>query len=353
MANAASEPSPRGIDVEPISRWLDQELPGAAGPYRFELVTAGGSCLTYRLEDAAGQAFALRRPPVGRRIGNAHDVGREWKILSALGAADVGVPVPAPLAWCDDEAVTGAPFYVMGFAEGTILRTAAQAASWTEGECARATDALVATQVAMHAADVDAIGLGDLARTRTGYIERQLARWRKQVEAAETRSVPLLFELHERLARHVPREVDAGAIAHGDYRFDNVVLDPEFGVAAVLDWELCTLGDPIADFCWSLLYWADPDDPFTALQDAPTLAPGFERRADVAERYARLSGRSLDSYDYTMAFSWWKQACIVEGVLARARHGASGGGVVGDLDAVADRVDAYLDHAHALASGLE
>ncbi len=345
--------APRGIEPETVSRWLEAHVPGARAPFAFDLVTAGGSCLTYRVVDDAGRAIALRRPPVGRRVGNAHDVGREWKILEALGRSDCGVPVPEPLAQCVDEDVTGAPFYAMGFVEGTILRTADEACAWTAQQCAQATDALIDTQVALHAVDVDAVGLGGLARTRTGYVPRQLSRWRRQVEAAHTRAVPLLFELHERLSRHVPREVDAGAIAHGDYRFDNVVLGDDFSVAAVLDWELCTLGDPVADFCWSLLDWADPDDPISALTDPPTLAAGFARRAEVAELYERRSGRSLDAYDYYMAFSWWKQACIVEGVLARVRQGSSGGGGGGDLAAIADRVDAYLERANHLSAGLE
>ena len=342
--------APRGIEVDQVSDWLRTHLSGASAPFRFDLVTAGGSCLTYRVTDSRGHTFALRRPPVGRRVGNAHDVGREWKILSALSGGGVGVPVPEPLAECRDDAVTGAPFYVMDFVDGTILRTAADAADWTPEQCTRASDALIDTQVAMHAVDVDAVGLGDLARTRTGYVERQLSRWRRQLEAADTREVPLLYDLHARLAARVPAEVDAGRIAHGDYRFDNVVLGEDLSVAAILDWELCTLGDPVADFCWSLLYWADPGDPVTALTDPPTLAPGFVRRDEIAERYAKRSGRSLDAYDYYMAFSWWKQACIVEGVLARAKHGASGGAPIGDLSAIADRVDAYLEVADSLLS---
>ena len=341
---------PRGIEPEPVTEWLAAAIPAATAPFRFELVTAGGSCLTYRVVDGAGRPRVLRRPPLGARVGNAHDVGREWRILAALGgAASCGVPVPEPMAFCDDESVLGAPFYVMGFAEGTILRSPAEAEGWGAADFERATYALIDTQIALHAVDVDAVGLGDLARMRSDYVERQLARWRRQVEAAETREVPLLFELHERLSRHVPKEAEPGRLAHGDYRFDNVVLGPGRRVSAVLDWELCTLGEPVADFCWSLLYWADPGDPITALQDPPTLAPGFVRRDEVAERYAKRSGRSLEAFDYTMAFSWWKQACIVEGVLARARRGASGGGAIASLDAIAERVDAYLEIANGLA----
>jgi aminoglycoside phosphotransferase (APT) family kinase protein len=347
---AETEQVVRGIDVAPVSSWLEANVRGARAPLHFELVTAGGSCLTYRVVDAGGEACILRRPPVGARVGNAHDVAREWKILAALAHADCGVPVPPPLAFCEDDAITGAPFYAMAFAEGTILRTPAEAVGWSPAQCAAATDALVDVQVALHAVDVDAIGLGDLARTRTNYVERQLARWRRQIEAADTRDVPLLFELHGRLARHVPKEIDPGRIAHGDYRFDNVVLAEDLSLAAVLDWELCTLGDPVADFCWSLLYWADPSDSISALTDPPTLAPGFARRDEVAELYAQRSGRSLDAYDYYMAFSWWKQACIVEGVLARARQGSSGGGGIGSLDAIAERVDSYLQLADELAS---
>jgi aminoglycoside phosphotransferase (APT) family kinase protein len=342
----------RGLDAVRVSAWLAAQLADARAPFAFELIAAGGSNLTYRVTDASGRVVALRRPPVAARIATAHDMAREWKILAALSRPESPVPVPAALAYCGDEAVNGAPFYVMSFAEGTILRDRAQAERWNAEEKERATAALIETQAALHTLDVDAVGLGDLSRQRAGYVERQLARWRKQAEASTARPLPALAEVHARLARTIPPEVARPALAHGDYRFDNVVLDARQRVVAVLDWELCTIGDPIADFCWSLMYWAAPGERDTWLQDPPTQAPGFCTRADVAARYARRTGFDLARLPYYEAFSWWKMACLVEGVAARLRAGASGGMRAGSAEDVERRADAYFARAEELSRAL-
>ena len=166
------------------------------------------------------------------------------------------------------------------------------------------------------------------------------------------RDLPLLDDLHERLSRTVPAEDGRPGLAHGDYRFDNCVLGPDRRVAAVLDWELCTIGDPVADFCWSLMYWADPGDTVTFLDSSPTLAPGFPRRADVARRYATRSGRDLGALPWFTAFSLWKMACIVEGAYARRLKGASGGAPPRDVESIARRVDGFLEASAAAASGV-
>ena len=342
----------RGIDPARVSAWLAANLDGARPPFRFELIAAGGSNLTYRVVDSGGRAFALRRPPVAARIATAHDMAREWKIIGALSRPLSPVPAPAALAFCDDEAVNGAPFYVMSFVEGLILRDSAQAAALSAEQKERATDALIATQAALHTLDVDAVGLGDLARKRVGYVERQLARWRTQAEASAAREIPLLARVHARLARSIPREIARSALAHGDYRFDNVVLDAQQRVIAVLDWELCTIGDPIADFCWSLVYWAAPGELNTWLQDPPTQAPGFCTRAEVSKRYAERTGFDLSQLAYYEVFSWWKMACLVEGVAARARAGASGGMRSGSVADIVARADRYFARADELSRGL-
>jgi aminoglycoside phosphotransferase (APT) family kinase protein len=342
----------RGIDAARVSAWLAANLPGAAPPFRFALIAAGGSNLTYRVTDSAGRDVALRRPPVAARIATAHDMAREWRILAALSRPGSPVPVPDALAFCDDDAVTGAPFYVMSFANGLILRSRAQAERLTAGEKERATASLIETQAALHTLDIDVLGLGDLARQRSGYVARQLARWRKQAEASAARAVPHLAEVHERLARAVPREVAPPALAHGDYRFDNVVLGEAQRVIAVLDWELCTIGDPIADFCWSLTFWAAPGEADTWLQDPPTQAPGFCTRAELAVRYAKRTGFDLSALPYYEAFSWWKMACLIEGVAARVRAGAGGGMRVDPAEQIHARADAYFAHADALSRGM-
>jgi aminoglycoside phosphotransferase (APT) family kinase protein len=339
-----------GLDWPAVERFLVGNVDGLVAPLDASLIAAGGSNLTFRIDDAAGRAIALRRPPVAAVLATAHDMDREWRILSAL--TESAVPVPAPLARCDDVDVTGAPFYVMTFADGTILRTEEHGARMSRDAAAAATDSLVDVQVAMHALDVDAIGLGDLARHHTGYVERQLRRWKTQVERARVRDLPLMDEIHDRLAASVPEESGRPALVHGDYRFDNVVLDDDHQVMAVLDWELATIGDAVADACWSLLYWADPGDPLPFLTSAPTLADVFERRSSVASRYATASGRDLDALGWFSVFGYWKMACIVEGVYARRLKGASGGGGQGDPSTIAARVDALLDVARDAASEL-
>lgn len=339
----------RGIDSARVSAWLAANLAGAQPPFAFELIAAGGSNLTYRVADAAGRVAALRRPPAAARIATAHDMAREWRIISALARPASTVPVPAALAYCDDEAVNGAPFYLMSFVDGLILRNSTQAEQLSAEQKARATDALIETQAALHTLDVDAVGLGDLAKQRAGYVARQLARWRKQAEASTMRRIPFMAEVHERLARAIPAEVARPALAHGDFRFDNVVMDGAQRVIAVLDWELCTIGDPIADFCWSLMYWAAPGEQSTWLTNPPTQAPGFCTRAEVIARYARRTGFDLARLPYYEAFSWWKMACLVEGVAARVRAGASGGMRSGPAEEIVARADAYFARAEELS----
>jgi aminoglycoside phosphotransferase (APT) family kinase protein len=322
-----SEEKPlQGIDRERVGQWLAAALPQAAPPFAFRLIAAGGSNLTYRLEDARGSAFILRRPPVAGALATAHDMSREWRIMRALGTHAPDVPVPAMLAFCDDVAVTGAPFYVMEFVDGLILRDRASAAGMDAAACRTAMRSLVATQAAFHTLD-------------------PAARWRRQVEASKTRELPLLVELHERLGAAIPPETRRPGLAHGDYRFDNTVLAPDHRVRAVLDWELCTIGDPVADFFWSLMYWAEPGDEISFLPDPPTRLPQFPRRAEVVACYEEVTGQALPHAEFYTAFGWWKQACIVEGVYARLVKGASGGMKTAPPEQVARIVERYLARA--------
>jgi aminoglycoside phosphotransferase (APT) family kinase protein len=334
-----------------VERWLADAVPDSRGPYGFGLVVAGGSNLTFTLTDADGHRWALRRPPVGRALATAHDVLREWRVLSALHHHDTGVAVPEPVALCEDEAVTGAPFYVMGFAEGTILRTAADAEGLDPEVLRSAADSLLRTQVALHAVDAEAVGLGDLGPP-TGYVERQLERWRRQYDDGRVRRVHLIEEVHQRLSRTVPPEADRPGLLHGDYRFDNVVIDGSGQVVAVLDWELCTRGDPVADACWSLQYWADPDDADAFLPSSPTTVAALPRRAEMVGRYAALSGRPLDHWPWFEVFGWWKMGCIVEGVHARRSKGQGAGARTGSLASIAARADAFLQIAEQKSRAL-
>jgi aminoglycoside phosphotransferase (APT) family kinase protein len=348
----AKQDGVRGLDVPAVSRWLRENVAGAEGELRFELVAAGGSNLTYRVESSTGRRFALRRPPERARVATAHDMAREWKILSALDAhPECGVPVPAAIACCTDTSLIGAEFYVMAFAEGRILRGPADAAEMDAARCRRAAESLIDVQVAMHTLDADAAGLGDLGR-RDAYVERQLSRWLRQYEAVQSRELPLVQDLHARLSKAVPPQQRVGLV-HGDYRFDNTVLGADDRVVAVLDWELCTLGDPVADFVWSILYWSDPGDPHDFGSPSPTRHPAFPRRAEAIEMYARKSGLDLSQLDYYRAFSWWKMACLVEGVVARLRAGAGGGlGASANVDETMKRVEWMLDCAAEAAKDI-
>ena len=322
----AGFPAPIGIDVPRVSAWLEANIRGATGPFEFQLVAGGRSNLSYRVTGADGSAYALRRPPVSHVLPTAHDMVREHTIISALGAA--GVPVPAALGLCTDEQVNERPFYVMEFVEGHILRNQESVEAGFPVEARRAVGPNLATTLAeLHDVDVDEVGLGNLAK-KEAYIERQVKRWRGQYEQMalpDDPSAPLVRTVGERLARSIPIQQTA-TIVHGDYRLDNTILDDEGQVRAILDWELCTLGDPLADLGLLLVYWAEPGDVTTALVgQAPTLAPGFSTRAEVLEAYAAKTELDLSELDYFVAFGFWRLACILQGVYRRYQEGASAG----------------------------
>ncbi|MGA2837838.1 MAG: phosphotransferase family protein [Acidimicrobiales bacterium] len=314
-----------GIDSGPVTEWLVANVAGSVPPYRFDLIAGGRSNLTYRVTDAAGQAFALRRPPVSHVLATAHDMTREHTVISALQSTDV--PVPRTLGLCTDTGVNGAPFYVMSFVEGHILRDEAASSRLSESARAHASDSLVDTLAKLHAVDVDAVGLGDFAR-REGYIARQLKRWHGQFEQStlEGRPGPAVIDrAWEVLSAKIP-EQQGVSIVHGDYRLDNTVLDDRGDVIAILDWEICTLGDPLADLGLLLVYWAEAGDRDQAvLGVAPTALPGFATREHLVERYAAASGRDVSAVAYYRAFGIWKLACILQGVYVRYAGGAAAG----------------------------
>ena len=313
-----------GIDEAGVTAWFQAEVPDARPPLRFERLPGGRSNLTYRVRDAAGGDFVLRRPPLHGVLQSAHDMAREHRIIAALAATEV--PVPAALGLCEDPAVTGAPFYVMAYVDGAVPSDEATVvAAFDEQARAAAADSLVDALVALHGVDPDAVGLGQLGR-REGYLERQLRRWKRQLEQSRTRELPVLDEVHRRLEAAVPAQVGPARVVHGDYRLDNVILSPAGRVLAVLDWELCTLGDPLADVGLLLVYWAEPGDTALPLGTAPTRLPGFPPRAALTAAYAARSGRAVDQLDYYVAFGYWKLAVILEGVYARYTAGAYGQG---------------------------
>jgi aminoglycoside phosphotransferase (APT) family kinase protein len=323
MSEPDSSEAPEGIDRAGVEAWFASNVEGVELPLAFERIAGGRSNLTYAVTDAAGRRWALRRPPMGKALGSAHDMGREQTVVSALA----GTPVPvAPIAGiCEDPSVNEAPFYVMDFVEGPILRTKQDAEQHFEAaERGAIGERVIDTLVAIHSVDPDEVGLGELGK-KQDYVARQLKRWHGQWQGSQTEGldIPLIDDLHERLSARIPEQGPA-AIVHGDYRLDNMILDSGGEVAAVVDWELCTLGDPLADVGLLIVYWAEPGDDLLPLFDPPTQAEGFQTREQVRELYAERSGRDLSEIDFFVALGYWKLAIILQGVFARYSAGQYG-----------------------------
>ena len=317
--------APEGIHEAEVTEWMVGRLPGISTPLTFTLIAGGRSNLTFRVEDSGGRAWALRRPPLHHVLPTAHDMSREYRLIHSLGPA--GIPVPGTVGLCTDESVNERPFYVMEFVEGHILRSAPEAEAAFDVATRRAVgDHMADTLAALHDVDPDAVGLGDLGR-HEGYIERQLKRWRGQYEQMQVEGVDhggVVERVSDELARRIPKQ-QRTSVVHGDYRMDNVVLADDGSVKAILDWEICTLGDPLADVGLLMVYWADPTDTTAVLGLSPTTARGFSTRAEVLERYGSVSALDLTEVGYYEAFGYWKLACILQGVYARYVAGAGAG----------------------------
>jgi len=306
---------PAGIDAAGVTAWFERHAEGVRPPLEFELIAGGRSNLTYGVTDAAGGHWALRRPPLHSVLASAHDVGREHRCMAALAPTDV--PVPPVVGLCEDAEVTGAPFFVMDFVDGLVLRDdELEAGTLAPEHRHRASLAMVETLAKLHGVVPADVGLGDLGR-QEGYIARQLKRWKGQFEQSTTREIPAMDEAHRRLSECIPDQGPA-TIVHGDYRLDNMILSPEGEVRAVLDWELCTLGDPLADVGLLVVYWNRP------WGVAPGNYPGFPPIEELIDRYGEHSGRDLSRLDFYVAFGAWKLAAIIEGVNARYASGAYG-----------------------------
>ncbi len=336
-----------GIDPEAVGAWITSHVPGTAPPYRFELIPGGRSNLTFAVEDGNGRRLALRRPPVSHVLPTAHDMGREHRIISAL--ASTPVPVAPALGYCEDAGVNGSPFYVMGFVDGHVVRDGAAARLLGDGARRHAGEALVDVLADLHAVDPDAVGLGDLGR-REGYIARQLRRWHRQYSQSTAdglATVPAIDTVHDELAARMPGQGPA-TIVHGDYRLDNTILGDDGEVRAVIDWEICTLGDPLADVGLLLVYWTEPGEE-SPLADAPTTVEGFATRAELVARYGVRTGRAVGDLSYYVAFGYWKLACILQGVVARFLSGAAGGDRTG-MDDIQGKIAWLAARAEATLS---
>jgi aminoglycoside phosphotransferase (APT) family kinase protein len=349
-AASGSPGAPVGIDIAPTTAWLASNV-GLVAPLGFDLVAGGRSNLTYKVTDATGASVVLRRPPTGHVLPTAHDMSREHRIVTALGPTPV--PVAKTLGLCLDADVTGAPFYVMEFVNGLVLRDAPTAErELDDAGRRRASESIAQVLADLHAVDVDAVGLGDLGR-HEGYLARQLKRWHGQFDQSQPEGAARVVEVdhvYERLSEAMPSQ-DGVAIVHGDYRLDNTMLAGDGSVAAVLDWEICTLGDPLADLGLLMVYWAEPGDTMTALGLAPTVVPGFASRSELKGWYAERTGRDVSKLDYYVAFGYWKLACILQGVLFRYLGGAGGGDRSG-TDSFGAQVRVLAEAAAAVAAGL-
>ena len=328
-----SDSSIEGIDEAGVASWFAAQIAGAVPPFRYELIAGGHSNLTFRVQDDNGNVYVLRRPPLGQVLATAHDMEREHRVVSAVG--QTAVPVPATLGVCEDVEVNGAPFYVMAYVEGAVLHSDIEAALITPKDRMNLSREVVEVLAELHSVEPDEIGLGDLAK-REEYLSRQLRRWSRQWEQSKTRELDTMEEVQRLLEQHMPTQIGS-TIVHGDYRLGNMLVDSG-SIRAVLDWELCTLGDPLADVGYLLNNWVDPDET-PAGSSAPTLAGGFATRDQLLEWYERASGRDISQVGYYRAFSYWRLAAIVEGVLNRYLQGAMGNQEDVDVMTFKDQVE--------------
>jgi aminoglycoside phosphotransferase (APT) family kinase protein len=335
----------------PLTDWLRSEVPQVPvgdGAVAVERISGGHSNLTYRITDAAGGRWALRRPPTGMVLATAHDMSREWRFISAL--APTPVPVAPPVAFCADVDVIGAEFYLMGFVDGEVLGDEASGHRLDPG-APRRTAGLHAIDVMadMHAVDPDAVGLGDLRRAGS-YLERQLRRWHRQVHESAVPDLSTVDAVHARLVERAadlpPSDV---RIAHGDFRPGNLAVGPDGQVRAVFDWELAALGDPLADLGWLIASWGRPGDAVPATIAGPSLVDGYADRDELVARYAERSARDVSHLDFYVAFARWRSACIGAGVYSRYAGGVMG---TGEADGGAARLAALQHQAEAALAAL-
>jgi aminoglycoside phosphotransferase (APT) family kinase protein len=333
-------PTAPGADAAVVGPYLARVLaePGWRA-CTVEVIAGGRSNLTYLVTAAPG-SLVLRRPPLRAVRPTAHDVAREHRVLSAL--ADTAVPVPRPVHLCTDHDVLGAPFYLMQRVDGVIARQSMPAGyAETAAERVAMTHALVDVLGDLHAVDPAEVGLAGFGRP-DGYLARQLRRWRGEWEALRVADGPVVDALAAELTDRLPA-APSGPVVHGDYRLDNVVLDPSDPgrVAAVLDWEMSTLGDPLADLGLLLVYWQQDKPPGApVVTPSVTALPGFPGRLDVVERYSARTGRDVSALPWYVGFGYFKLAVVVAGIVARHRAGAmadnSDDGLAGLIEPLAE-----------------
>ena len=341
-----------GYQVPAVEAWIAEHVPSLRPPFVWTRLEGGHSNLTYRLQDAQGKGAVIRRPPQGVLLPKAHDMAREWALIKALGPTPV--PVPAALGFCEDTSVTGAHFYVMGLIDGGPLYTADDTRRRVpEDRRQHFADSYIDVLASLHAQDPDALGLGDLGK-KEGYVARQLNTWYKSWMASMEPARfddPRAHSLQKYFLANMPDQGPA-KVVHGDYGTHNCLVGPQSTVAAVVDWEISTLGDPLADLAYALNPWPDPEDALPLAANAPTGLPGFPTRRAMAERYAWRSGRDLSKLDFYLGFNRWKTAAIVHGVYARYIEGKKSSEGI-DLPALRERISGNLMLAEQAVERLE
>ena len=333
---------PEGYQVPEVEAWIKENVTGLTPPFEWTRLEGGHSNLTYMLTDPDGKRAVIRRPPQGELLPKAHDMSREWALISALGPTDV--PVPAAYGFCEDPSVTGAWFYVMGMIDGHPLYNSDDTNLYVPEE-KRPTMAysFIDVLAALHKVDPDAVGLGDLGK-KDSYVGRQLKTWYRSwtssIEAADYDD-PRAHELQAFFLENLPDQGPA-RVVHGDYGPHNVLIGADCTIHAVVDWEISTLGDPLADLAYALNFWPDPTDAEPPLPEAALAPKGFPTRSELAIRYGEKTDRDLSNLDYYIGFNRWKSAAIVHGVYARYCAGnKSTEGI--DMDEMRDRIGRTLD----------
>ena len=309
--------APEGYQVAAVEAWIETNIDALSPPFEWTQLLGGHSNLTYQLRDTQGRLAVIRRPPQGQLLPKAHDMSREWALISALGPTQV--PVPEALGFCENPDVTGAWFYVMSLIDGHPLYNAQDTQRWVPQEHRQKLAlSFIDVLTELHAIDPDEVGLSELGK-KENYVGRQLKTWYRSwtssVEPAQYDD-PRAHELQQFLLDNIPEQGPA-RVVHGDYGLHNCLVNADCTIAAVVDWEISTLGDPLADLAYALNQWPDPTDSEPVAPEATTAPAGFPSRTELAKRYGERTGRDLSQLDYYVGFNRWKSAAISHGVYAR------------------------------------
>jgi len=335
------EASPEGYQVNAVEGWVRQNVPELTPPFDWIRLEGGHSNLTYQINDQNGHSAVIRRPPQGELLPKAHDMSREWALIKALSTTNV--PVPKPYGFCEDPEISGAWFYIMGLIDGKPLYNSDDTRALVpESQRETLAHSFFDALADLHQVDPDAVGLGELGK-RDSYVGRQIKTWYRSWTSSVSGANFDDERAHTLQAYFLEHLPDQGPIrvVHGDYGLHNCLFGADCTVAAIVDWEISTLGDPLADLAYALNPWPDPSDAREIAPESPTSLKGFPPRSALADRYAKRTGRDLSNLPYYIAFNRWKSACIVHGVYARYMEGKKSTEGV-DLESLRTRIDLSL-----------